>query len=253
MTPQASSPHSPSARFRLPEFACLLLFAGLSLYGLMHHELWRDETQAWLIVRESHSLAQLLENIRYDGHPALWFMALFALPEIQQGFLPAQVLHYLIALASAALLLFCSPFSRLERCLLLFGYFMLYEYTVIARNYGAGALLLWAFCLSCRYLPRNAWLPGLVLGVLANTSMMGCLVAIAGALALGTAALSGAWTIRARASLATGLVLAAAGILAAAITMAPPPISPSVVAGCSASMPIAWQWSGTALHEPGFR
>jgi len=39
------------------------------LIGVYNHEPWRDEFQAYLIARSSHSLGELFQNIKYEGHP----------------------------------------------------------------------------------------------------------------------------------------------------------------------------------------
>jgi hypothetical protein len=43
------------------------------LLGLLlaHHEMWRNELQAWLLARDSDSLAELWRNTRYEEHPLL--------------------------------------------------------------------------------------------------------------------------------------------------------------------------------------
>ena len=73
-------PASPS---RLPGtfWLALPLFGALLWLGLRAHELWRDETQAWAVARDSGSLFQLLATgIRYEGHPPLWYCLLYTSP-----------------------------------------------------------------------------------------------------------------------------------------------------------------------------
>src|SRR5262245_47165629 len=50
--------------------------------AMWRHEMWRDELQAWMIARASHSVPNLLDNIRYEGHPALWYLLLLPLTKI---------------------------------------------------------------------------------------------------------------------------------------------------------------------------
>jgi hypothetical protein len=49
----------------------------VSLGTLMEHVLWRDEAQAWLIARASNSLPELVSNLRYEGHPILWYLVIW--------------------------------------------------------------------------------------------------------------------------------------------------------------------------------
>ena len=48
----------------------------LSIIGILNHEMWRDELQAWMVAIDAHSIAQLFQNVKYEGHPALWHLFL---------------------------------------------------------------------------------------------------------------------------------------------------------------------------------
>ncbi len=111
-----------------------------------YHEFWRDELQAYMLVKSSHSIAGLMSNSRYEGHPSLWFFMLFALKSFAPGLLPMKILHLLISALSGWLLIKFSPFKPFQKILLLAGYFFFYEYTFIVRNYALGLLFILAFC-----------------------------------------------------------------------------------------------------------
>src|SRR5262245_42429684 len=61
-------------RFALIVTGCFLVIA---IFGLFHHEMWRDEHQAWLVARDAHSIPQVFQNMKYEGNPALWHLLLF--------------------------------------------------------------------------------------------------------------------------------------------------------------------------------
>ena len=106
MRPTAKSRHfSPCHRLRLSRIAVFAVFAALLVLGMLFHEMWRDEIQAWLIVRDSHSVADLFRNLRYEGHPALWYVLLapFSLFSTQPEWM--QVLQGAVALSSVWLIL----------------------------------------------------------------------------------------------------------------------------------------------------
>ena len=109
------------------------------------HEPWRDELHAWAIVLASNSFEQLIENTRHEGHPMLWFTLLYAVSKITVSYIGMQVLNWVISVATANVLLRYAPFTRLQRFLLVFGYFFFYEYGVISRNYQIGILLFFLF------------------------------------------------------------------------------------------------------------
>jgi hypothetical protein len=140
--------------------------------------MWRDELQAWLIGRDSSSIANLFHNVRYEHHPGLWYLCLYFITRFTHNPVAMQLFH--VALATTVIFLFAkvSPFTKLQKVLFSFGYFPFYEYAIISRNYVMGVLLIFAFCAlflrSCKnYLALSA-----VLALLANTSVYGLIIAV---------------------------------------------------------------------------
>jgi tetratricopeptide (TPR) repeat protein len=147
-------------------FWLVFVFAGLSLVGVLHHEMWRDELQAWTQARDSSSLADLWQIMRTDPHPMLWPSLLFFLTRITRNPVAMQYLHWLIAVASVYVFVRFSPFTMLQKTLFCFGYYPLFEYCQIARNYSLGMLLLFLFCVLMQRQPRNYIALACVIGLL---------------------------------------------------------------------------------------
>jgi hypothetical protein len=155
-----------------------VVFLSAGLISILHHEMWRDEMQAWLIARDSSSIGELFENLRYEGHPALWHLGLYALSRFTRD--PTAIQFFHLALAAATTYTFArfSPFTRVQKILFAFGYFPFYEYAVISRNYALGILCIFSFCAlfptrSKGYIPL-----AVALFFLANTSVYGLMVAV---------------------------------------------------------------------------
>ncbi|MCL4500419.1 MAG: hypothetical protein M1438_01020 [Deltaproteobacteria bacterium] len=163
-------------------FICLLIsaFFVLELLLILHHPLWQDEWQAWLIARGSGSLNELLHNMRYEGHPGLWYLALYLLSRWTSNPLAMQLFHLVLAAGTAWIFLRYAPFTRLHKILFIFGYFPFFEYAVISRNYAGGILLVFTYCaIFPRTFPkRNLVLAGLLF-LLCQTSVYGVLLALA--------------------------------------------------------------------------
>src|SRR5262245_41361569 len=139
-------------------WVALGVFALVTAFGIRAHTLWFDELQAWNIARASGSLGDLAHNLRYEGHPILWYLPLFALTRVTGNPHAMQVLQWLIAVATSALVVFRAPFRLVVRVALLAGYFLAFEYGVFSRSYGLGALLLvWALVCLGRRAPRWTW------------------------------------------------------------------------------------------------
>ena len=118
--------------------------AGIALVGItiLRHELWRDELQAWQIARASHGFENLVHNARYEGHPLLWFALLSPLSHFHAGPGAMQLLQLFIGATTISVAVWRAPFTLFQKLLFVFGYFILYEYGVLTRSYGLGAMLL---------------------------------------------------------------------------------------------------------------
>lgn len=110
--------------------------------------MWRDEMHVFLICHNSHSLQELIFNLRYDGHTWLWYCLVYFVTCFSDSPLAMQLLHLFFAGCSAFIFLFHSPFIRLQKYGLAFSYYFLYEYTVISRDYALAVLSILLFCLA---------------------------------------------------------------------------------------------------------
>ncbi|MDZ8104089.1 MAG: hypothetical protein RM338_00470 [Nostoc sp. DedQUE12a] len=162
----------------------IIIFSALGLIGILNHSMWRDELNPWLIVRDSESLGDLIENIRYEGHPVLWYFSLLILRKIVDNPLIMQIFHWGITVVSVTLFCLYSPFNYQQKFLFSFGYFTFYEYLLISRNYAFSMLFVFAFCtiFSSRKITYSYL--AIVLGLLANSSAYGLLVSFSLSLTL---------------------------------------------------------------------
>ena len=167
---------------RTSSFLLVLAFAAVAAFGLFHHEMWRDEYQAWLVARDADSIQGLFGNLTYEGNPALWHLLLFGLTRFTSNPMAMQVLNYLLAVAAVSVIAFRAPFPFWWRVLLVFGYNCLFEYTLISRSYALGFLLIAIACAWYRTRSTHPIRLAVVLALLAYTHVFG--LAIAGAIGL---------------------------------------------------------------------
>ena len=202
-------------------------YALVLAFTLFHHEMWRDELQAWMIARDSTGVLDLFRNREYEAAPMLWHLLLMLVTRLTSSPAGMQVLHLAIASTTIFVVARYAPFNPLQKILFAFGYFPLYEYGVISRNYALGLLCIVATCalLRQRY-QRPLWL-ALVLVLMSNTSAHACIVAIGVLLALAldywlnrrALAEDGAVDVR---RLYAGFAVAVIGILLTILQMIPP-------------------------------
>lgn len=123
--------------------AVYVLFTALAM---LRHELWADELHSWNIARYSSSLPGLIHNMRYEGHPPAWLVLLWFLTRFTTDPVFMQLAQWLIAAAVVCLILFRSRVPLAVKCLLPFGYYFLFEYGILSRNYGIGVLFALLIC-----------------------------------------------------------------------------------------------------------
>ncbi len=156
----------------------IVVFFVLGLLNILHHELWRDEMQAWSLAYHSDTLGHLYQNTRYEGHPLLWFLILFLVTSVSSNVMVMQFVHLLIAGAAVVVFLLYSPFSKVQKILYSFGYFAVYEYCVISRNYGISVLLLFLCCVLLTRTHKRYILLGILLVLLAQTNIFYTILAV---------------------------------------------------------------------------
>jgi len=156
----------------------IILFIIFSVTLIFNHEPYRDEAQAWLIARDSTSFPDMLGKMRQEGTPPLWHIMLYPLAQLNFPIQSMQILHFIIILAAVILFITKSPFDLKTKLLFPFGYFILYQYNTIARNYGLAVLFLFliATIYPKRLEKRKTYLIALIL--LGLTSLHGLAIAI---------------------------------------------------------------------------
>jgi hypothetical protein len=115
----------------------------LQMLLIFRHQPWLDEWQAIQIASQSPDWSALLANLRYEGHPPLWYALLRGLNSV----LPSPYLVLPVAAAIPALIgqgaiLFASPFERLERLLIASSELILFEFFTLSRSLTLGVACL---------------------------------------------------------------------------------------------------------------
>lgn len=119
-----------------------MLDAALLCAATLRHTFWRDETQAWLIARDSPTFAALIRNLRYEPHPPLWHLLLYCITRLSWNPEWMKLPNLICAVVAAGLVLYCRRLSVMTRVGIAFSYLFLFEYGVIDRNYMLGVVLL---------------------------------------------------------------------------------------------------------------
>jgi len=143
--------------FALGLTACFFL---LELVNILHHAMWRDEMQVYTLSQHSHSLIEFLRLKRYEdiGHPDGWHLLFYPVSRFTSNPISLQLLHMTLATMTAYVIARYSPFSRLQKTLMVFGYFLFFEYATISHDYALGVFAVFAYCAVFRAGPRKNYL-----------------------------------------------------------------------------------------------
>jgi hypothetical protein len=147
-----------------------------------HHQMWRDETNPWEFAIHSQTLGALLRYIQYEAHPYIWYLLLWVVSRFTISLVALKCIAAVVGACNYLVLALWSPFSRLERVLLFCGYYISFEYSVIARMYGVMLLLVLLYLRSRTSQPQRPILNALWLGLIANADTFGLLLTFAFAL-----------------------------------------------------------------------
>jgi hypothetical protein len=149
-----SSSVSPTKDLRFA-LATAGAFFCVNLFFALRHVMWRDEWMPLTVARFTSGYGEFFEHIKYIGRIA--FFSLCWLLEGADGSLGLFKV-FIVFVSSAGVFVLCrySPLSRWQKVLFAFGYYPLYEYGTILRDYSViGALSI----VCCALLNSERWRP----------------------------------------------------------------------------------------------
>lgn len=169
--PPAASPISDRAF----GWGVTLVFASILACAALLHVMWRDEWIPLTIARHTASYSDFFAEIRYLGRNG-FFSFVWLLNRV--GGI-ALFKATLIAISAAGVFLFVmySPFRRSHKALFAFGYYPLYEYGTILRDYGALLTLSLAAVTVMGSRSPRPFVFGVVIAMLAQTNAFGFVLA----------------------------------------------------------------------------
>lgn len=166
-------------KLRNTDTIIIMGFTLLSLLLLFSHEPWRDEAQAWLIARDSTSMGALIRQMGYEGAPALWHVILFLPAQLGLPYRSMFVIHFLIIATAVVTFMRYAPFTRTQKILFVFGYYPLYEYNTIARNYAVSVMLLFFIATMYKNRFERPVVYALLIFLLANSNVHSLAISMA--------------------------------------------------------------------------
>lgn len=156
----------------------LSVFIALTVTLATRHEMWRDEVRAFSVAIRAPTWSSMLSSLHQEGHPALWYAVLRIGYALTHSNLVLPVTALIVSAVVAYTILRFAPFPFWLRLLAVFGAFLGYELTVVARNYGIGVLFLLLACVAFPSRTGRPWILSTSLALMANTSVHAALAAL---------------------------------------------------------------------------
>jgi hypothetical protein len=146
------------------------------------HVVWRDEVRAYSLALQGQTPSGFVAAIHGEGHPLLWYAVLRGAHTVFATSAVLQAVALIVAALAMLVLVARSPFRWPLLGLILLSHFAIFEYVVIARNYGISVLFVFLFAAAYPSQRGRGVVLGVLLFLLANCNVHSVL--IAGALLL---------------------------------------------------------------------
>ncbi|MDE6732033.1 MAG: hypothetical protein K2J77_04070 [Oscillospiraceae bacterium] len=201
-------------------WALFAAYSLLTLLGALNHEVWLDEAQAWVILRDA-PLSEIPHILKVEGHPYLWYIILY--PFVKLGFPVDYVslISWAFMAAGAWVLLFKVELPLPLKAVILFSSGFLFFNSVILRVYCLIPPILFLILWIYPKRREHAVLYGFLIALLTNTHVFICgIVAVLGIMMIRE--LFHEWKTASRkenVGKLIGLCVAGAGVLALVIPL----------------------------------
>lgn len=156
------------------QWCLFLIWSAMTATLIYYHAFWIDEVINLIfgIGADSHY------GIHGNGHPAVWFLLLRGLYALFHKVWVLPLASFLVAAIAVWLFIFKSPFSLRFKILFLCSNFALYEYVVMARNYGISMLFMFVLAIVATNKRFRNNLTGPCLFVLCNINIHSALISV---------------------------------------------------------------------------
>ena len=148
-----------------------LFYALITLFFVLHHEIWRDEAQVWQICHNA-SFFELFSHLSNEGHPSLFYLIIMPFAKIGCSVLSMQILCWFACCIAVILLLRYSPFDLKTSIVLTISAPFLYFFPVIARNYSLIPLLVFLIAILYSKQRKYPLLYAITIFLLANSHVI---------------------------------------------------------------------------------
>lgn len=148
-----------------------ILYAAFTLIIVLHHEIWADEAQVWLLCKNL-SLVGLFKHLVQEGHPSFFYLLMMPFAKVGLSPVVMQIFCWLSSCAAVFLLLQFSTFSKFEKTSIILSAGFLYFFPVIARSYSILPFLVFLAAILYKKQKEYPILYAITIALIANTHII---------------------------------------------------------------------------------
>ena len=149
----------------------LIVYTVVNLILAGFHEAWRDESQAWVLVKGS-TIPEIFSLCASEGHPVLWFLFLYPFTRLGFSFYHFSYISICLMDVAAALWLKKAPFNMFVRLCVLLSPLFFYYNPVICRVYALLMIIILLICILWKDRHDHPLYYGLLVALLLQTHML---------------------------------------------------------------------------------
>ena len=149
----------------------LLIFSIFVLFLALHHEIYEDEGQSWLIARDLSPIG-VIKQMKFEGHAPLWYFIIMPFAKLGFPVVTENIISCLFAIATAYLLLTKVECNKFYKLLFIFSGGMIFWYSVIARPYCMIPFLLVLIAIYYKDRKEHPYIYSILLALLSQTHMV---------------------------------------------------------------------------------
>ena len=150
-----------------------ILYLMISFILVLHHEIWTDEAQAWLIARDL-SFLDIVKQMKYEAHSCLWHLILMPFAKLGLPVITMNIISWIMVSTAVYFIIFRSKWHFLVKATIIFSPTYIYFSPVVSRCYSLIPIFL---CLFSTLYPKRKEHPfwyANILGILAHTHIIMC-------------------------------------------------------------------------------
>lgn len=160
---------------------CIIFWSLITLIRLINHQPWLDEANAWGIAK-SFQPDKILDLLKYEGHFFVWYLLLLPFAKFDFWYPYSMlIMNWIFCFMSIFIMWIYAPFNNWLKAFITFSFPFLAYYSIVARCYSIGILLLFILCLLYKDRLKHPIIYSIIIFICANTSM----IALFGAFAFG--------------------------------------------------------------------